>query len=75
MLPHTTFSLQELIIHIKSKFTTETTGYVLDEEEPTAFEKSYVSFPDYMSTRPQLINTIAVPSFCNEPHFKPIWVL
>lgn len=68
-MPHPTL-FSDLIIQIKSKFITPTT-----RKEPSTFESSYVSFPDYMSIRPQLMDTIAVPSFCNEPHIKPIWVL
>ncbi|KAG2207505.1 hypothetical protein INT47_004253 [Mucor saturninus] len=74
-MPNPSQSFLELIVQIKSKFTPHHHQISTRRTEPTAFESSYVSFPDYMSIRPQLMDTIAVPSFCNEPHIKPIWVL
>lgn len=51
-----------------------------DDENPdtclTAFQKSYVSFPEFTSTNDrftEVITATAVPSFCSEPRVKPIW--
>ncbi|CEP14449.1 hypothetical protein [Parasitella parasitica] len=49
----------------------------------SVFEKTYVSFPDYMPsttsnralfTKPEVMTATATPSFYNTPHSKPIWI-
>ncbi|GAA5805974.1 hypothetical protein HPULCUR_011501 [Helicostylum pulchrum] len=61
--------------------TEEPSNYPSDDENPdtclTAFQKSYVSFPEFTSTNDdrftEVITATAVPSFCSEPLVKPIW--